>query len=228
MQQLLLLHGALGAKEQLADLEHLLLEDFIITRLNFSGHGGMPFTQAKFSIEIFAEEVIHFLDANNLKTVNIFGYSMGGYVGMHLTKHFPDRVNKLATLATKYQWDEVIATKEVSLMNAEKIVQKIPAFAESLSKLHAPNNWKSVMEKTAEMLTAMGKQNPLQAQDYNTIHHQVLLMLGDRDKMVTLDETLSIYKTLPNAQLAVLPNTAHPIEQVNMETLAFELKRFFT
>jgi hypothetical protein len=31
--------------------------------------------------------------------------------------------------------------------------------------------------------------------------------------MVTLDETVIVYKQLPNPQFGVLPNTPHPIEQ---------------
>ena len=54
----------------------------------------------------------------------------------------------------------------------------------------------------------------------------VWVVLGDRDKMVTLDETLEVYKNLPNAQLAVLPNTPHPIEMINTGRLASELKAF--
>jgi pimeloyl-ACP methyl ester carboxylesterase len=72
----------------------------------------------------------------------------------------------------------------------------------------------------------MGKDNPLKPADYENIQHPALLMLGDRDKMVSLDETLEVYKTLPNAQLAVLPATGHPIEMVDPGRLAWELRRF--
>ena len=40
-------------------------------------------------------------------------------------------------------------------------------------------------------------------------------MLGDRDKMVSLDETVAVYKSLPNAEMCVLPNTPHPLEQAD-------------
>ena len=72
----------------------------------------------------------------------------------------------------------------------------------------------------------MGEDNPLKAADYPSIQHHALLMLGDRDKMVTLDETVEVYKNLPQAQLAILPNTAHPIEMVNTDRLANEIKSF--
>jgi pimeloyl-ACP methyl ester carboxylesterase len=226
MQSILLLHGAIGAMDQLADLENNLADSFLVHRLNFSGHGRSPFADQPFSIHFFAEEVINFLDKNEIEKINLFGYSMGGYVAMYLADHHPHRINKLITLATKFKWDETIAAKEIKMLQADKIEDLLPAFAISLQKRHAPNNWKTVLEKTAAMLFEMGNDNPLKPGDYNSIHHPALLMLGDRDKMVTLDETLEVYKSLPNAQLAVLPNTSHPIELLNTDRLVYELKAF--
>ncbi len=226
MQQLLLLHGAIGAMSQFSDIENKLSSSFLISRLNFSGHGGLPFVEQPFSIKNFATEVIIFLDKNNIERINIFGYSMGGYVAMFLARHYPKRVDKIITLATKFSWDEAIAANEINMLNPAKILEKLPGFAAGLQKRHAPNNWQTVLEKTVIMLREMGAHNPLHADDYKDIRQPVLLMLGDRDKMVTLDETLQVYKSLPLAQLAVLPNTAHPIERVNRDRLAFEISSF--
>jgi hypothetical protein len=53
-------------------------------------------------------------------------------------------------------------------------------------------------------------------------------MLGDRDKMVTLEETVTVYKNLLNAQLCILPNTPHPLEQVNVDLLAYVIYTFLS
>lgn len=228
MQAILLLHGAIGAADQLSLLEEELAGSFAVHRLNFSGHGGFPFAAENFSIKLFATEVITFLDKKGIASISIFGYSMGGYVAMYLAKYHPERVNKIITLATKFTWDETIAANERKMLNAEKIEEKLPAFAAALQKRHDPNNWKSVLEKTAAMLIEMGKDNPLKPGDYPTIPHPVLLMLGDRDNMVTLDETVAVYKNLSKAQLAILPSSAHPIEMVNQTRLAYEIRSFLS
>ena len=227
MEHTLLLHGAIGSKEQFLLLEEKLVNSFTVHRLNFGGHGGSSFADEKFSINLFASEVIAFLDEKEIDGTNIFGYSMGGYVAMYLAKQHPQRIKKIITLATKFTWDETIAAQEIKMLNADKIEEKLPDFAAALQKRHTPNDWKVVLEKTAAMLAAMGKDNPLKFADYPGIHHPVLLMLGDRDKMVTLDETVEVYKSLPKAQLTVLPNTSHPLELVNTDRLASELNSFF-
>ena len=222
------MHGAIGALDQLTGLEKKLAASFTIHGLNFSGHGGSPFAAQPFSIQLFAAEVLSFLDNEAIESVNIFGYSMGGYVAMYLAKNHPERINKIITLATKFNWNEEIATKEVRMLNAEKIEEKLPDFASASQKRHAPNNWKTVLEKTATMLLDMGKDNPLKPDDYAHILNPVLLMLGDRDKMVTLNETLEVYKSLPDAQLAILPGTAHPIAAVDTNRLTNEIVTFFS
>ncbi len=176
MQRLLFLHGALGAKDQLAELEKNLAGSFLVHSLNFSGHGGSALNEEGFSIARFAKQNI--------------------------------------------------AANEIKMLNAEMIAEKLPAFAAALEKRHAPNNWKTILESTAAMLVKMGKDNPLKIDDYKNIRQQILMMLGDRDKMVTLDETLEVYRVLPAAQLAVLPNTAHPIEVVDKARLAYEITTF--
>lgn len=226
MQALLLLHGAIGAADQLQPLAGKL-PGYQTFSFNFSGHGGKGFPAGDLSIKTFAEEVATFIDEQKLERVHIFGYSMGGYVAMYLAKYHPEKLNKIATLATKFHWDEPTAAKETQMLDAGKIEAKVPAFAKALHERHHPNDWKEVLGRTATMLLGMGKDNPLNPGDYTDIEVPALIMLGDRDKMVTLDETLAVYKALPNAQMAILPNTHHPIEQSNTDALAFLLQQFF-
>ena len=56
-----------------------------------------------------------------------------------------------------------------------------------------------------------------------TVDLPVRVMVGDRDATVTLDETAAAYRALPRGELAVLPRTGHPLEQVDVTRLAGEL-----
>jgi pimeloyl-ACP methyl ester carboxylesterase len=226
MQHLLLLHGAIGSKEQLQDLANLMERDYNVHLLNFAGHGGKSIPDTSFSIQSFSQEVLDYIQQHHIEQTDIFGYSMGGYVGMYIAKYFKQRIRKLITLATKFYWDKETAAKEIKMIDAATIQQKVPAFADELSKRHAPNDWTTVLKKSAEMLLNLGNDNVLKTGDYTDITTQCLMMLGDRDKMVTLDETVNVYKQLSNAQLCILPSTHHPIERVDKHLLAFLVQRF--
>lgn len=226
MQHVILLHGAIGAKDQLQPLATALQDKYIVHTLNFSGHGGIGFPAEPFSMELFAKDVLDYMQQYQIEQANIFGYSMGGYVAMYLAKYHPQKINKVVTLATKFYWDEATAAREIKMLDASTIEQKIPAFATQLQQRHAPQDWKLLLERTASFLLSLGKNNALQLQDYASINTASLLLLGDRDKMITLEETLAVYKQLSNAQLALLPNTAHPIEKVNVDMLLFFIHQF--
>lgn len=226
METLILLHGAIGASSQLVVLADLLKTKYDVHLFDFSGHGGKPYEGEVFSISQFSGEVLDFMDKNGLEKVSFFGYSMGGYVGMYIAYKHPNRINRIVTLATKFHWDEATAAKEVQMLNADKIEEKLPAFAQALKESHLPNDWKEVLAKTKHMLLALGNNNTLKLNDYAGINTPSLILLGDRDKMVTLDETIAVYKSLPMAQMGVLPATQHPIEQTNISALQFLIEQF--
>jgi pimeloyl-ACP methyl ester carboxylesterase len=225
-QNLLLLHGAIGSKQQLQELAAILKNRYIIHTISFSAHGGSSISEEPFSIELFAEEVLTYLEEKNIQQTTVFGYSMGGYVAMYLAKNYPQKINKVITLATKFYWDEAIAAKEVKMLDADLIQKKLPMFAEQLQQRHAPQDWKVVLQKTKEMMVNLGKKNPLQLTDYANVEAPCLLLLGDRDKMISMEETINVYKQFPNAQFGMLPDTPHPIEQVDVNTLSFFITKF--
>jgi esterase/lipase len=226
MKHLLLLHGAIGAKDQFGPLAEKLNDSFTVHTLNFSGHGGLPIPE-NFSVSLFAGDVLNYLSENNIGTIDIFGYSMGGYVALYLARHHPEKVGRIFTLATKFSWTPEIAARESGMLDPEKITEKIPAFANQLEQRHQPADWRAVLSKTAAMMIAMGAWNPLRMVDFIHIPHQTMMGIGDKDAMVTLEETIAVYRELSQANLIVLPATQHPLEKVDIDRLAAEVKGFF-
>lgn len=226
MKHILLLHGAIGAKSQLEPLADVLSKSCSIHLLNFAGHGGEPMPAAGLRMDQFVLSVLQYLDDKKIEKISIFGYSMGGYVALLFAEKYPQRVEKIITLASKFHWDEATAAMEIKMLQPAVIEEKIPAFAAELGKRHAPAVWKELMLQTQDLLRRLGQQNELSIENCRNVQAQCLLMLGDRDKMVTLEETVNVYKALPNASLAVLPETSHPIEKADLELVGFHVKKF--
>ena len=125
MNPLLILHGALGSASQLDPVKSTFEgKGIVVHSLNFSGHGGASF-QSNFGIEQFSSDTLQYLQHHQLQQVDIFGYSMGGYVALWLAKMHPDRVGRIVTLGTKFDWSEESAAKEVKKLNPEKIQKYI-------------------------------------------------------------------------------------------------------
>ena len=108
------------------------------------------------------------------------------------------------------------------------IEEKVPAFARLLAERHTASDWKMVVSRTAQLIEELGHQALLKPHDYAQIVTPCMLMMGDRDNMVSFQETIEVYKALPLAQLTVLPDTAHPLEKADVPLLAYYIRRFTT
>jgi pimeloyl-ACP methyl ester carboxylesterase len=225
---LLLLHGALGASAQFAALAPLLADRFRVHAPDFEGHGAAPSRGRPFAMTHFAENVLAHLDAHGIERANVFGYSMGGYAALHLAATHPERVAAIATLGTKFVWDPATAAREAGRLDPAVIRTKVPRFAEALAERHAgAGGWERVLSDTAALLRDLGERPPLTPEVLATIPHRVRAMVGDRDATVSVEETAAAYRSLPAGELAVLPRTPHPLEQVDAARLASALIEFF-
>jgi pimeloyl-ACP methyl ester carboxylesterase len=225
--RLLLLHGAVGAGSQFDPLLPLLADRYEVHRLDFEGHGRSPLRERPFRTEHFAENVVEYLERNAVGPIDIFGYSMGGYVALYLARTRPQMVKRVATLGTKFHWDPEVAAREVRQLDAQKIREKVPHFARVLEARHVASGWESVLGRTREMMVALGERSLLKPEDLAAISHRVKIGLGDRDTLVTLEESAAAYRALPQGELEVLPSTLHPLEKVSPARLARYLTEFF-
>ena len=214
---IILLHGALGSKEQFAALGKVLKkEGYKVHAINFSGHGGEPFRTEGFGIKIFSWELQNYIRTKKLQKPKVFGYSMGGYVALRLAFKFPEVLGDIFTLGTKFDWNPKTAEKESKMLDAKTIESKVPAFAAALKKLHAPNDWKELVSKTAEMLTELGEEPLLTKNEFSGIKNKVTIAVGDEDTMVTKEETEKAAKALPNGRFQLLKKTPHEIDKVEV------------
>jgi|SRR5690606_10810760 len=217
-QNLLLLHGALGSQKQLEPVKQLLSKHFTVWVMDFEGHGG-HLSEADFSMGLFAENVMAFMEKNGIGKAHIFGYSMGGYVALTLAAKRPGLVQSIVTLGTKFNWTPEAAAAEVKMLNPEVIEQKVPHFAEKLKTEHHPADWKRVMLRTADMMLDLGKGKGLSDNDFAKIRHKVTIGIGSLDKMVSIAESQAVADVLPNGALQILEGVGHPLEKIDVEVL---------
>ncbi len=216
---LLLLHGALGSKKQFQSVKPILETKFHVYGLNFEGHGGLPSSE-DYAIELFVKNALDFLDANKIESTNIFGYSMGGYVALRMALQHSERIEKIVTLGTKFDWNLEAANKEVRMLNPDKIAEKVPKFARKLEAEHEPEDWKIVVKKTAQMMLGLANGKALNEDDFRQIENEVTIGLGSEDKMVTAEESKQVAEWLLNSKFVVINDFLHPIDKVDTDKLA--------
>lgn len=224
---ILCLHGALASKNQFDSIIKQLPASLSADAINFSGHGGALPSPAGYTFNVFADDILRYANQNNIDKLDLFGYSMGGYAALYFAKLYPERVNKIMTLNVKFSWDMDSTSKEIAMLNAENMMLKVPGFANNLMMQHGLNMWKQVLSSTADMMQQLASTVLLTPQDYASMQCAILLGVGDKDKTSGIEQTLEVYRQLPNASMWVLPDTPHPFEKVDEQQLITMLAKFF-
>lgn len=214
---LILLHGALGSAALYESLRELTDRD--THAINFSGHGHEPFNDKGFNIHVFADEVIAYMDAHGIDKADLFGFSMGGYVGYHVCKTYPDRVGAMTTLGTKIDWTPESAGREVRFLDPLKISEKVPAFAKVLLDRHGAG-WSDLCTRMGALLIELGDGARLQQEDFQSINTPVTIVRGSEDEMVTEGECSWAAQQLQSASFIMLEGEPHLIEKCTPAAVA--------
>ena len=224
MQNLILLHGALGSSKTLAPLQQALAPDFQLHTFDFHGHGESP--AQTFNMATLAEQVRTYIESSGLDRPHVFGYSMGGYVALYLAQQAPNLLGRIVTLGTKFNWTPEIAAISIRGLQADKIEEKVPKYAAYLASLHGETEWRELLQHTALMMDSLGAYPILSPASVQQISNPTLICLGEQDNMVSQEESEAIAQALPQGQFQILPQTQHPIQKVDPKVLAPYLQTF--
>jgi pimeloyl-ACP methyl ester carboxylesterase len=207
MQEVILLHGALGCKAHWDHILPFLDKTFSIHNLDFPGHGGSTASNAELTLEELSSFVMDYVSSTQLKRFSIMGYSMGGYVGLDLAIKKMPGLAKVVTLGTKLNWDPEIAEAEISKLSIENLAP----IHSKLEQEHG-SNWRDVISATHSIMRSIGMK-PLRSQQLNELGTPVTLLLGEKDRMVTKDETELFCSGNLNCNWEILAGQPHLLER---------------
>ena len=133
-----------------------------------------------------------FLDKLNIPKTNILGWSDGGIIGLLLAIKHPEKVDKLVTSGANIFPEGVIYLDDM-----KKTV------AELISKNQDHKNDLDIDLNNLDI-----NYPNLNFTDLNVIKSKTLIIAGDHD-IIKGEHTLKIFESIPDAQLAILPNSSH-------------------
>lgn len=207
-------------------LATLLQEHFTLFIPDFPGHGGRAQPSADWSMDLFARDLLAQVNTAEIASGHFFGYSMGGYVALTLARMAPERVGKVFTLGTKFDWTPETAVREVKMLNPDKMLEKIPHFVGLLKERHAPSDWREVVRRTAGMMEDLGQGAALGEKELGAIAQEVIIARGSEDAMVAEEETNWAAACIPHADGLFLEGQPHPFEKMDPQVVAGSLISF--
>jgi pimeloyl-ACP methyl ester carboxylesterase len=225
-QPFILLHGGIGTAEfNWKNHIEYYSRNFRVLALDSRGHGKTNNPSGEFSYKLMADDVAAFIQEMDLEKPFIMGWSDGGQIALEIGIRHPGLVKALIAggvlseitdhySSTMKYWG-INGPGEVDL---EKMMEVIPQFTQKLPELHSSiygdEYWKKLLQDISHMWLDPSSFPGRLIEQINT---PILIIAGDRDEAISIDECVKIYKQIPNAELAVIPNADHFVYETKSE-----------
>jgi pimeloyl-ACP methyl ester carboxylesterase len=165
------------------------------------GHGHTADPGGPISYELMAEDMIAFLETVVGGPAFLLGYSDGAIVALLTAMSRPDLVRQLVFTAAVFHrdgWaDGVLDSDEAP-----------PQFMRDNYAEISPDGREHFDVIMAKLAADHAHQPALTEQDLHTVATRTLIMVGDDDE-VRLEHAITMYRSMPDAELAVVPGTSH-------------------
>jgi pimeloyl-ACP methyl ester carboxylesterase len=215
-EPLLLLHGGFSTIESWGAQVPPLAERYRVYLPERRGHGRTPDVEGPTGFDIMARDTIAFMEALEITSACLVGWSDGGNVGLEIALIRPDLVRKLVIIGAGDDFDVVRPdgpkyTAELRAQAQHLTPDALPPMLQEAYEQLSPDgadHFPVVFEKLVAAWRS-GPRHPLG--DLARISAPTLVMVGD-DDLITVDHASAIRQTIPDAQLAVVPGTDHLLQ----------------
>lgn len=163
------------------------------------GHGRTPDVDGPLSYEQMATDTAVFIDEIVGEPVRLLGVSDGAVVALTVALRRPDLVERLVLAAGIFHrdgWHDSVLDGEPPNSLEDSYAQLSP---------DGPEHYRIVVDKLAAM---HAEQPSFTAADLRQVSCRTLVLVADDDE-VRLDHAIAAYQAIPNAELAVIPDTSH-------------------
>lgn len=215
---LLLLHGGLfNIDLQFGSLLPSLASTRQVVAVDFQGHGRTGDIDRPLRSAELASDVVGVLEYLELPRVDVFGFSVGGAVALHLAIDHPELVRKLVVSSVSFcpEGDRPENAEAVGSLTVDMIAGT-PMEQDYRAKSPDPGGLQALLDKLGSFDEGFAGWPEDQIRG---IQAPTLITLGDAD-MVTLEHAVRFLRLrggdvngdfvgVPASQLAVFPGTTH-------------------
>ena len=214
---LLILHGAFGTVDMFGPLVPALAETRQVITVEMQGHGRTADVDRPLTYEQLADDVAALVQYVGSEQVDVFGYSLGGFIAQQVAIRHPELVRKLVVASASFNregvypevWEGIEALTPA-------LFEGSPPQTEYARLAPNPEDWPTLIEKVKELEREFVGWP---AEEIAAIESPTLLIIGDGD-IVRLDHAAEMIQLLGGGvpadfgsassdQLAVLPGTSH-------------------
>jgi len=162
-------------------------------------HGRTPDVAGPLSYDLMAQDTIAFIERVIGQPVYLMGYSDGAVVALTVARRRPDLVRRLVFAAAVFHHDGW----EKGVLDGEP-----PEWLKQSYGELSPDGVGHYDVVVAKLAAMHASEPALSEADLQKITVRTLVMIGDDDE-VRFEHAAAMYRSLPDAELAVVPGTSH-------------------
>jgi 2-hydroxymuconate-semialdehyde hydrolase len=197
----------------------------------------------QYSVNMWVEHMIAFIETMNLRNVSIIGNSMGGALALHIANRRPDLVKKMILMGSA--GIEFPITSELdavwgytpSMENMKKLISifsndQSMAENDNLIKMRYESSIEPGFQEAFSAMFPAPRQRHVNAlalteDQLRKIEIPVLLIHGREDRVIPLEKTSwKLSQIIPNAEIHVFPNCGHWVQIEKTEPFISQVIEF--
>jgi pimeloyl-ACP methyl ester carboxylesterase len=222
-EPLLLLHGQFASIGMFSRILPPLAQSRRVVAVEQQGHGHTADVDRPLRFEQMADDTSALLRHIGIEQSDVYGYSTGGWVALHLALRHSSMVRKLAVSSTAYDIDGYLPQIKAGLLNPRpdafpKIIR------ESYERVAPkPDQWLTLVAKAGEQAAA---ERGLTAAQLSSISAPALVIAAERD-VIRPEHSRELARLL-RTELVILPDSDHSsYVSDNTAALLSNLRTFF-
>ncbi|SDO62068.1 Pimeloyl-ACP methyl ester carboxylesterase [Klenkia soli] len=228
-EPVLLLHGGFCTIETMRPQADALAADFRVHAFERPGHGRTPDVDGPYSYAAETARTLAWLDDVGLGRVHVVGHSDGAIIGLLLALQHPERVRSLVAISANlhpsgftFSPEELAAALSTAGVPVAVDPDDEDTRAHARLSPDGPDHAGVVLAKLRRLWLTEPDIDPA---DLARITAPALVVAADRDT-VRLEHTVLIARSIPGAQLAVVPGATHALVTEQHEVVTGLLQRF--
>ncbi|WDR07118.1 alpha/beta hydrolase [Devosia rhodophyticola] len=203
---LVLLHGFGGSTQNWHPFVAELSERYRLILIDLRGHGYSTNPANTFTHHEAASDVFRLLDRLGIERFSSMGISSGGMTLLHMATGQPARIKAMVLISATTHF-----TDQARGIMRRASIGTIPQDVQAMYRACATRGDKQVHQLISQFNGFAENHDDMNftTQSLSTISARTLIVHGDRDNFFPVDIPVSIYRSIPDAALWIVPGGDH-------------------
>lgn len=215
-EPLVLLHNFTSTGRVFDPVLGQLGEKYRLIVPDWRGHGRTTNPGGEITHSELAKDIAAFAAAIGLDRAHYCGLSSGGMQLLFLAIEQPRLIHSLTLVSANYNFDEFVKSRVRKIRDNDgpKWVNRLNALHE---ETHGPDYANTVLDLWVKSVH-QPDELPFTPTELGKITCPTLILQGDRDEFFPIRVPVTMYQSIKNAELCILPNCGHmvPVESPNL------------